>query len=144
MLFEWKELFVLYMVVMFEGKFVSMEEVMVYWKKIKNCYECFIVEGVGGIFVLFGENYLVSDLIKVLELLVVIVVRFDFGIINYIYLIVEYVKNMGIDIIGIIINGVKSWLGLDEKINLNIIEVLCGVLILGIILKLEYVLVENI
>jgi dethiobiotin synthetase len=35
-------------------------------------------------------------------------------------------RNMGIEVLGIIINGVKSRPGLDEKTNPSMIETLCN------------------
>ncbi|MFT3654497.1 ATP-dependent dethiobiotin synthetase BioD 1 [Bacillus sp. B01(2024)] len=142
--FEWKEPLAPYTAAMLEGKSVSIEEVTAHWRKIKNRHECFIVEGAGGISVPLGENYLVSHLIKALELPAVIVARPDLGTINHTYLTVEYAKNMGIEVLGIIINGVKSRPGLDEKTNPSIIETLCKVPILGMTPKLDHVSAENI
>ncbi|MDQ8055638.1 dethiobiotin synthase [Bacillus velezensis] len=142
--FEWKEPLAPYTAAMLEGKSVSMADVMAHWSKIKNRHECFIVEGAGGISVPLGENYLVSDLIKAMELPAVIVTRPDLGTINHTYLTVEYAKNMGIEVLGIIINGVKSNPGLDEKTNPSMIETLCKVPILGITPKLDHVSPENI
>ncbi|EIF13413.1 MULTISPECIES: dethiobiotin synthase [Bacillus] len=142
--FEWKEPLAPYTAAMLEGKYVSMADVMAHWRKIKNLHECFIVEGAGGISVPLGENYLVSDLIKAMELPAVIVTRPDLGTINHTYLTVEYAKNMGIEVLGIIINGIKSNPGLDEKTNPSMIETLCKVPILGITPKLDHVSSENI
>ncbi len=102
------------------------------------------LRGAGGISVPLGENYLVSDLIKAMELPAVIVTRPDLGTINHTYLTVEYAKNMGIEVLGIMINGVKSRPGLDEKTNPSMIETLCKVPILGITPKLDHVSPENI
>lgn len=88
MFFVFKVLFVLYVVGKLEGKVVIMEEVLSYWEQIREKYECFIVEGVGGIFVFLGEDFLVSYVIKVLQFFIIFVVCFYFGIINYIFLIV--------------------------------------------------------
>ncbi|GAA0129439.1 dethiobiotin synthase [Bacillus velezensis] len=142
--FEWKEPLAPYTAAMLEGKSVSMDEVMAHWSKIKNRHECFIVEGAGGISVPLGENYLVSDLIKALELPAVIVARPDLGTINHTYLTVEYAKNMGIEVLGIMINGVRNRPGLDEKTNPSMIETLCKVPILGITPKLDLVSPENV
>ena len=79
-----------------------------------------------------------------MELPAVIVTRPDLGTINHTYLTVEYAKNMGIEVLGIIINGVKSNPGLDEKTNPSMIETLCKVPILGITPKLDHVSSENI
>ncbi|MBU8905334.1 dethiobiotin synthase [Desertibacillus haloalkaliphilus] len=114
-----------------EGKHVAIEAVLDHWKKIRNHHEFFIVEGAGGISVPLGENYLVSDLIKALQLPIVIVARPNLGTINHTYLTVEYAKNIGLDVAGIVINGRSGDEDLSEKTSPALIEKLCRVPILG-------------
>ncbi|KXZ21845.1 dethiobiotin synthase [Bacillus nakamurai] len=142
--FECKEPLAPHVALMLEGRSVGMEEVINHWRNIKDKHDCFIVEGAGGISVPLGEDYLVSHLIKALELPVVIVTRPDLGTINHTYLTVEYAKKMGLHIIGIVINGTSNRPGLDEETNPKMIETLCGVPILGITPKLKHVTAENI
>lgn len=49
---------------------------------------------------------------------------------------------MGLLIVGIVINGICDFFDDDEKINFEMIECLCGVLILGIMLKFVNVMKE--
>ncbi|PJZ00180.1 ATP-dependent dethiobiotin synthetase BioD [Bacillus vallismortis] len=127
-----------------EGKAVTMEEVLSHWERIRETHECFIAEGAGGISVPLGEGFLVSDVIKALQLPMVIVARPHLGTINHTFLTVQYAKNMGLPIAGIVINGISDSLHDDEKTNPEMIERLCGVPILGITPKLVNVTKETV
>ena len=142
--FEFKEPLAPYVAGKLEGKNVGIEDVLSHWEKIREKHEFFIVEGAGGISVPLGERFLVSDLIKALQLPIVIVARPNLGTFNHIFLTVQYAKSLGLSIAGIVINGINDDPGLAEKTNPDLIEELCGVPILGITPKLKEVTEENI
>ena len=142
--FEFKEPLAPYVAGKLEGKNVGIEDVLSHWEKIREKHEFFIVEGAGGISVPLGERFLVSDLIKALQLPIVIVARPNLGTFNHIFLTVQYAKSLGLSIAGIVINGINDDPGLAEKTNPDLIEELCGVPILGITPKLKEVTKENI
>ncbi|MGG0383702.1 dethiobiotin synthase [Priestia endophytica] len=127
-----------------EGKEVGLDEVMTRWNDIKPIHNSFIVEGAGGISVQLGQHFLVSDLIKSINLPIVIVARPNLGTLNHTFLTVHYAKSQGIKIAGIIINGMSDNPGLDEQTNPTSIEEMCGVPILGIVPKLKEITKENI
>ncbi|MDA1477167.1 dethiobiotin synthase [Bacillus changyiensis] len=135
--FEYKEPLAPYVAAKQEGKMVSINEVINHWNKIKKQHDYVIVEGAGGIAVPLGENYLVAHLIKALQLPVLIVARPDLGTINHTFLTVQYAKQLGLQIAGIVINGRSERPNLDEKTNPNIIEQLCDVPLIGITPKLK-------
>ncbi|MFC8151119.1 dethiobiotin synthase [Bacillus paralicheniformis] len=135
--FVFKEPLAPYTAAKLEGRTVGLEDAVNHWKKIKDRHDCFIVEGAGGIAVPLGEDYFVSDLIKALDLPAVIVARPNLGTINHTYLTVQYAKQMGIRVIGIVINGISSGPGLDEQTNPDMIERFCGVPLLGVTPKLD-------
>ncbi|MGI8542896.1 MAG: dethiobiotin synthase [Aridibacter sp.] len=64
-----------------------------------------IVEGAGGVLVPLNENELMIDLIKALNLPVVIVSRSGLGTINHTLLTIEVLRNKGLEILGVIMNG---------------------------------------
>ncbi|MFC0471533.1 dethiobiotin synthase [Halalkalibacter kiskunsagensis] len=120
-----------------EGKNISLEDILKHWDIIRNKHEFFIVEGAGGISVPLGKGYLVSDLIKALNLPVLIVARPNLGTINHTFLTVEYAKKLGLTITGIIINGTSEKINLAEKTCPKVIEEMCSIPILGITPKLK-------
>ncbi|WP_299090605.1 dethiobiotin synthase [uncultured Metabacillus sp.] len=126
-----------------EEKTVGLEEVVNHWEKIKGKHEYFIIEGAGGIAVPLGDRFLVSHLIKALKLPIVIVARPNLGTINHTFLTVQYAKSMGIEVAGIVINGIGDHPDLAEKTNPNVIEEVCNVPILGITPKLKEITKEG-
>ena len=79
--------------------------------KIKNDFEQFsktneitLVEGAGGILAPITENLLCADLIKILNIPIIIVTVPFLGRLNHTLLTIHYAKSKGINIKGIIIN----------------------------------------
>jgi dethiobiotin synthetase len=142
--FEFKEPLAPYVAGKLEGKLICIEEVLHHWEMLKGKHQYFIVEGAGGISVPLGENFLVSDLMKALELPIVIVARPNLGTINHTFLTVQYAKSIGLRIAGIVINGISDHPDLAEITNPKLIEELCGVPILGITPKFNEITHENI
>ena len=75
---------------------------------LKNKYDFLIVEGAGGVCVPIKDNFLMSDLIKFLELPTVIVSRPNLGTINHTLLTIEHLRNKDIDVKGVIINCITD------------------------------------
>ncbi|MEW5766038.1 MAG: dethiobiotin synthase [bacterium] len=95
-------------------------------------YDPMIVEGVGGLLVPIRKDYLVIDLVRDLNLPLLVVARPGLGTINHTCLTVKYALKEGIRVVGIIINGLKK-AGLAEKTSPALIEEITGVPILGIL-----------
>lgn len=64
-----------------------------------------IIEGAGGALVPLNENELLIDLVKALDLPVVIAARAGLGTINHTLLTVEALRNRGVKILGVVMNG---------------------------------------
>ena len=67
-----------------------------------------IVEGAGGVLVPINKNQFIVDLIKYLNLPVIVVCRSTLGTINHTLLTIEALKLRKIDIIGVVMNGVPN------------------------------------
>ncbi len=78
--------------------------------------ETLIIEGAGGIMVPLNEKLLMADLIVKCGAPVILVTGSMLGTINHTLLSVSYLKSMGINILGIIMNGPEN------SINRNAIE----------------------
>ena len=65
----------------------------------------YIVEGAGGVLVPLNETELMIDLIKALNLPVIVVARSGLGTINHTCLTLEVLRNQAIEIFGVIMNG---------------------------------------
>ncbi len=74
------------------------------YKLLNDKCELVITEGTGGICAPIAPNILTSDIIKLLNLPLVIVTKPDTGTINHTLLTINHAKQQGLDIRGVIIN----------------------------------------
>lgn len=103
----------------------------------KKNYDYLVVEGAGGITCPFNmkeEILLLPDIIKALGLNVVIVADGGLGTINSVLLTVEYAKQQGINIKGLILNNFEedNFMHLDNKKQ---IERLTGINVIATVKK---------
>lgn len=117
------------------------EKIIIDRHLIKQDYEaatqdldCLITDGTGGIMTPLGRDFFVSDLIKFLNLPVVIVIKPDSTTINHTLLTINHAESKGIDIRGVIINNFPDSISsLDMKTAPRIIEEYTNAKILGIV-----------
>ena len=122
---------------------ISIERIVESFKNLAQKSEIILVEGAGGLCVpVTGSEFLISHLIKLFNLPVIIVVRPGLGTINHTALSVAYIKQLGVELKGIIINGLLEE-GICEKTNPQYIEQVTGVKILGIIPYDHEISIEN-
>jgi len=122
---------------------IKIENILSAFNLLKEKYDIVIVEGIGGLLVPIKKNYCVCDLIKELNLPVIIVSRAKLGTINHTLLSIEYTEFIGIDIIGIIMNNSKN-VSIAEKTNPDIIKQFSDVQLLGVIPHIDKLNKENI
>lgn len=67
-----------------------------------------IVEGAGGALVPINDTYLMIDLIKKLDVQVIVVARTTLGTINHTLLSLEALRSRNIPVLGVIMNGEKN------------------------------------
>lgn len=73
--------------------------------ELPECTGSLIVEGAGGIMVPLNENAMITDLIKHLDLPVLLVAKSGLGTINHTLLSLEQLKRLEIDVAGVVLNG---------------------------------------
>lgn len=96
--------------------------------------DCMILEGTGGITTPLAPNFLISDMIKFLNLPLIVVVKPDSGMINQTLLTIHHAQSKGINVRGVIINKFpENTNDIDIKIAPRLIEEYSGVKILGIV-----------
>lgn len=127
-----------------EKKPVDLKKVFWAYREIRGIYDFIIVEGIGGLLVPFSDNYFVADLVKEFNLPVILVARSGLGTINHTLLTVQAARNRGLDIKGIILNGMpQANFTMAEITNPRIIRDLTGLPVLAEIPKLHDVDVEH-
>lgn len=118
-------------------------EILKQYRKLINEYDYVIVEGAGGIVVPIIENeYFIYDLIKDLNLDVIIVARAGVGTINHTVLTNEFLKSKNIKAKGIIVNNYNNKFYEDD--NIDLIAKLTNLKVLAKMNKVEDFTKENI
>ncbi len=90
-----------------------------------------IVEGAGGLAVPLTEKELIADLAKQLGLPLVVVARPGLGTVNHTVLTVTFALRMGIQVLGVILNGYKDAADPRLSENAEMIETFSGVPVIG-------------
>jgi dethiobiotin synthetase len=119
-------------------KEVDINQIMTAYQNLQTNYQGLIVEGAGGLMVPLTDDFLIPDLVKSLDLPVIVVARPDLGTINHTVLTVKAAQNLGLEVLGVIINGYQAAeAGVAEKTNPDLIAQLAEVPILGVVPYVE-------
>ncbi|MBR9647484.1 dethiobiotin synthase [Clostridium tyrobutyricum] len=106
---------------------------------LKKKYDYIICEGSGGVTCPLtdfdGKIYTLDNLIKKLDMNVILVATAGLGTINHTVLTAKYMEDMGICIKGIVINGYKDTVMCND--NIDMIKGMTGIPILGIMPSIE-------
>ncbi|MBI5583089.1 MAG: dethiobiotin synthase [Deltaproteobacteria bacterium] len=94
---------------------------------LQSYHDFLVVEGVGGVLVPLKKKFLVIDLIKRLDLPVLVVARPNLGTINHTLLTLTVLKQHNVEVLGFLFNGQKDRPGLAEKTAPDIIRSFSGV-----------------
>jgi len=104
------------------------------FQNLSQDYDCTIVEGSGGIMVPIAPNFLILDMIKMLNLPIVIVIRPDLGTVNHTLLTINQAISSGINVRGVIINNFPEHTkNIAIKTTPRLIEEYSDAKILGIV-----------
>jgi len=101
---------------------------------LKQDCDFVLTEGAGGLLVPIDEGFMVKDLVKMLDLPVLIVARPDLGTINHTLLTIESARNAGLEVLGVIMSNYPT--DTDDiaiKTGPDIISELSGVEVFGLL-----------
>ncbi len=121
------------------------EEIKIDMKHIVSCYksirseynpDAVLIEGAGGLLVPLNKNDMMADLIKKLGAPVILVADAGLGTLNHTFLSLELLKKKKVSVSGIILNKYPVKARLLERDNVETIEKVGGVPILGVIRNL--------
>ncbi len=114
------------------GQTLDINLILEKFEKLQAKHDHILVEGVGGLLVPLTECYSVSNLIRDMNLPVIIVSRVSLGTINHTLLTVKVAQETGINIAGVILNHPESRSPNNiEMEQASIIQELSNVPILG-------------
>jgi dethiobiotin synthetase len=94
---------------------------------LQSYHDFMVVEGVGGVLVPLKKRFLVIDLIKRLDLPVLVVARSNLGTINHTLLTLTVLNQHKVKVLGFLFNGQKGRPGPAEKTAPDIIRAFSGV-----------------
>jgi dethiobiotin synthase len=83
---------------------ITVDKILQYLESA-NHDKIFIIEGAGGILIPLNEKELMVDLMRALNLPVIIVARSGLGTINHTCSTLEVLRNKGLEVFGVIMNG---------------------------------------
>ena len=116
-----------------EGRTIHIPLIREKFQALLGRYPAVVVEGIGGILVPIKKDYFVIDLVRELDLPLVVVARPSLGTINHALLTVNYALGKGIAVSGVIINFSRpSESTVAENTNPLLLEQLCPVPVIGI------------
>jgi adenosylmethionine-8-amino-7-oxononanoate aminotransferase len=117
---------------------VDVQTILKAYERLKARHECLLVEGVGGLCVPLTDRLMMTDLIKAMDIEIIIVARLGLGSINHTLMTIQQARHKGIPIKGVIFNTSQEGTpGLVEKTNPDIIKRLGRVPVLGIVPYLQ-------
>ncbi|MFH1394611.1 MAG: dethiobiotin synthase [Candidatus Omnitrophota bacterium] len=119
-----------------ENKTVETNLIKESFFSLQKQFEMILIEGTGGVMVPLNEDKLIIDVVKELNLPVLVVAENRLGAINQTLLTIEVLKTRNIRIVGTIFNQVSEKENeIILKDNMQIVEKMSGIKVLG---KLDY------
>jgi dethiobiotin synthetase len=88
-----------------EGAGLVREAILSAYRWLSDRHDCMVVEGVGGLLVPIGEDYLAADFARDTGLPLVIVSRAQLGTINHTLHTIEAAKARGLEVVGVVYNA---------------------------------------
>ena len=108
-----------YVATLMEGKDIDLDKIIKHYEYLVQKYDFVIVEGAGGVLVPIKENYTYRELIRDLNIPVLLISRSSLGTINHTLLTLEALKDAYI--LGIIMSGFTGK-DISEEKNSEVIE----------------------
>ena len=110
----------------------SIKDAVRIYQKLAAKHDFMIVEGIGGIMVPLTKNRYVAHLAKLLELPILIVAGSKLGTINHTLLTVKVCQDFGLNMLGIIINGMPQRASLLKTQSIETIREFSNLKVLSI------------
>lgn len=115
-----------------DGVRIDFSVIKAAFDRLVSAYQYVVVEGAGGLMVPLSGGLLVADLARELGLPLLVVARPGLGTINHTVLTCFAAQQMGLQVAGVIVNGMPEQPGLAEKGAPHQIGSLCGASVLGV------------
>ena len=119
-----------------ENNSIKLDKILNDFSRFKQRFDYIVVEGAGGIVCPFNieDNLLLPDVIKALNLDIIVVASAELGTINSTFLTVEYARQRGINVRGIILNNYNPD-DIMQADNKKSVEILTGIPVIATVQK---------
>lgn len=115
-----------------EGRRISPAKIIDCFNSLLRKHQLLLIEGIGGLLVPICPDYLIVDLIRDLDVGLIIVSRNCLGTINHTLLTIRQAQDYGCDILGVVFNRISQDKNdISQKTNPEIVRKICKVDILG-------------
>jgi dethiobiotin synthetase len=116
-----------------EGSKINSNKIIKSFKFLSAGFDFVIVEGLGGVLVPLDKTHLLIDIVRELDLPILIVVGNRLGAINHALLTIESLKTRKLKILGLVFNNLKNEDKDILKDNPRIIKVLSKETVFGVL-----------
>lgn len=120
-----------------ENVHINLFKIQSHFHRLLESHDFVVVEGAGGIGVPLSQDakriVMTADLIRLLQIPLLIVTRPGLGTINHTLMTVSYAREKGIHVAGILVNQWPDSPTEMEKDNIDMLEKVCGVPIVGLL-----------
>jgi dethiobiotin synthetase len=116
-----------------EGAVVDVHHLLKVYTDIAQRHDFILVEGAGGLMVPLSDDYMVLDLVKDLQLPLLVVSRATLGTINHTLLTVRCAQASGIKVVGIVMNHTSPEQDVSAPTNPEIIRRLSRIPLWGVL-----------
>jgi dethiobiotin synthetase len=110
---------------------IEFSRILAAFHRLGDSHDFIIVEGAGGLMAPLAGGLLVADLIRLLDVPLLVVARPALGTVNHTLLTCYSARQLGLDLRGVIINGFPESPGLAEATAPHLIDSLAGAPLLG-------------
>ncbi|EGT3616471.1 dethiobiotin synthase [Clostridium perfringens] len=122
-----------------ENVSIELEKIKRDYSKVSKKYDFVLCEGSGGIICpisLSNKRIMLEDIVKEINLPIILVSNSGLGAINHVVLTVSYLKNLGLEVSGIILNDFNEE-DIIHRDNKDIIKKLTGIKKISTVPNLE-------
>jgi len=110
---------------------IEFSRILAAYHRLSEDHDFVIVEGAGGLMVPLAGGLLIADLVKLLDLPLLVVARPDLGTVNHTILTCFVARELGLEVKGTIINNYPASPGKAESTAPHLIDSLSGVPLLA-------------
>ena len=122
-----------YRAALIEGVEIPLEDIIEHTRDYISQNEVTLIEGAGGLSVPVTESYMMADLAVDLDAPMVIVARPGLGTLNHTALSLEYARQRGARVLGVVINGFPEPADVASVTNPAVLRDVFSVNILGVL-----------